>query len=346
MTNPKVEQAKAAMSVKVSSLPKDTEKDFLSLSVTLLNLGTYGRTNGGLKKGRIYRIAGSSSSGKTMLCRAILAEAANNKNFDNYDLVYDDVERGAMMNDLKFFGQKFVDRVKAPAYTKDKEPIYSQTIEDFYSRVKQRLDKNKPFVWIEDSMDCLQEIGKENKMSDGKAKYNSQNLRKLVDQIDSTGSILVIVSQAHVNMRSMFGGELAAGGRALEFYPTLDIWLKKSKTLKASYKGKLYPIGIRVRAKIVKNRLTGKDRTVFFPFHEEYGIDDIGANIDFLLQTKHWATVKGIFTAKEFNFEGVRRELIQHIEAKSLQRELQLLVREVWYGIERALQTKREPRYK
>ena len=116
----------------------------------------------------------------------------------------------------------------------------------------------------------------ESKMTDGKAKTNSQNLRKLIDPLQSSGSILVLVSQAHVNMRSMFGGDTIAGGLALEYYPTLDIRLRKVKVLKTIYKGNKIPTGVIVAAMVKKNRMTGKDRIVYFPFHETYGIDDIG----------------------------------------------------------------------
>ncbi len=348
----KVDQAKSAMIGKDSKVKEPTEQDFLSTGITLLNLAMYNRVNGGILKGHIYRVAGRSSSGKTFLCRTILAEAVNNPAFNGYELVYDDVERGALMDTERFFGKKLVERLVAPAIAKDRSPIYSTTIGDFYNRIRTKLEKGTKLIWIEDSLDALAS-DRESKMTDGKAKINSQEMRKLVDPLQQTGSILVIISQVRTNMQPVIPGmrmmvpeDIISGGRAPEFYSTADIILRKSKTLKTTYKTKKYTTGHRISARITKNRLSGLDHTVYFPFYRTYGIDDIGANVDFLIDNGYWSKDKsGVMTADEFCFTGSVTKLITRIEKENEQQKLAILVGKVWREIQEACSTSRKPRY-
>ena len=321
---------------------------YLSTGLTLLNLATYGRLDGGLCKGHIYRIAGRSSAGKTFLARTILAEAVNNSAFDGYDLVYDDVERGALMDTEKFFGKKLVDRLVPPARSRSGEPLYSESISDFYQSLSERLRKGRKLIWVEDSMDSLNSAvvdgkSKESKMGDGKAKVNAQELRKLIEPLQDTGSILILVSQAHDDLRSPLPVEIASGGHALEYYSTLDIWLRRIKSLKKSYRGQDYPVGTLIQARIKKNRLSGQDRVIHFPFYPEMGIDDVGSCVDFLATVHVWerhksGVIDGFISAP-------REELIAHIEEKHLLKSLRAKVVEAWREMQTALGTERRSRY-
>src|SRR3990172_2022287 len=79
------------------------ETDLLSTGSTVCNLACSGNVKGGLVKGHYYLIVGDSAAGKTILVLTILAEAANNPNFDNHRLIYDPVEGGALFDMRKFF---------------------------------------------------------------------------------------------------------------------------------------------------------------------------------------------------------------------------------------------------
>jgi RecA/RadA recombinase len=338
----KTEEAKASLNGEYEE--KVTSPDTLSTGLTLLDLAI----DGGLRKGHVYRVAGRSGAGKTFLCRTILAEASINEAFDGYELIYDDVERGALMDTAKFFGQGLVDRLVPPARSKNKQPIYSKTVGDFYRRIRAKLEDGKSLIWICDSLDSLSPDAENNKMSDGKAKAHSQELRKLLDPLEETKSILIMVAQVRVDMRSPYGEDMTAGGRAPEFYSTLDIWLKKIKTLKTVYKGKKYANGIQVIARVKKNRLAGGDKSIIFPFHPSYGIDDTGACVDFLASAGHWSKSKGTISAPEFGHTGTRTKLIEIIEADEdgeLQDRLVTLTEKVWKEIETATSVKRKPRY-
>jgi RecA/RadA recombinase len=342
------EDAKKAMLKKTPPPKKLEASDFLSFGITLANMGTYGNSTCGLAKGRIYRLAGRESTGKTFVCRGILAEAVRNQSFKDYQLIYDDIEHGAMMDTLKFFGQPLVDRMVAPSYNaKTKEPIYSSNTSDLFGGIRKMLDKGKKFIYVADSLDALEGVG-ENKMTDAKAKAYSQELRKLLDPLMATGSILILISQARANMGTgpFAKQDISAGGRALTHYPSASFWMSKFRTITKTYKEKKYPIGVEIMMHIQKNRISGLDRRVKFKLYNSYGIDDIGSNTTYLIEHGHWIkNQEGIVTAPEFDHVGTEVQLVSKIETNNNQRELQLLVSKVWRQIEAACTPKRIPRY-
>lgn len=341
----KVDEAKAALSAKSEPAPKIID-GLLSTGVTLIDLSIAGRIGGSLIPGKMYHIAGRQGAGKTFLTRKVMAEAARSTYYDKYELIYDDVEYGALMDTAKFFGNKLVKRLVPPAWSKKKNPMYSRTMEEFYARINKRLSAGKPIIWIEDSLDALDTNA--SKMTDHKAKMNSQELRKLLQPLNDTKSILILISQARADLKSIFGGDLVSGGRALEHYPSVSIWLKKVGAIPRSYKGNKYVVGQRIAASVKKNRVSGQSFTVYFPFYPDYGIDDIGANIDFLTRN-HWEREKQedgvIITSPEFDYEGSPTGLIKKIEENNLQRELKVLTGKVFKEIQKAISVERKRPY-
>jgi RecA/RadA recombinase len=348
MANKTTKVIEKELSTTLSSLP---EPEGLSTGLTLLDLAGHGKIGAGILKGHLYRFAGRSSSGKTFVCRTILAEAANSPLFDGYELIYDDVERGALMDTEKFFGKKLLDRLTPPARGKNKEPLYSNTIQEFYNRAEKKLKDGKKCIWVLDSLDAL-DSEVITKMSDSKAKVNSQRMRCLIDPLQETGSIMIIISQVRADMTPPIPGmkkfgppeDVIAGGRAPEFYSTFDVILRKSSAIKVTYKEKKYTRGHWVTAKVSKNRLSGMDQTVKFPFYPSFGIDDIGSCIQYLVDVQHWKETKGILEVEDFNFTGRRDALIAKIE-DGLYDSLRNLTAKVWKEIQDALYVGRKKRY-
>lgn len=337
-------RAKKAMTTKVTTSQLH-DKDFLSWGLSLLNLSCYGRINGGILKGKIYRVIGKSQSAKSFLCRTLLAEAANNPEFSNYELIHDDIEKGVLMDNRKFFGLLLAKRVCAPGYTKDKRPIYSSNLMEFFRRVRAKIDKGKKFIWIVDSYDALvSDIT--TKMSDGKAKVTAQEMRGIINGLAVTGGIMILVQHAKVNLGWAFGQDVTTGGSSPEFYSSMDVRLSKMGAIKKKIGERSFPIGNKMLAHVTKNRVTGQDRTVGFNLYTEYGIDDIGSCVDFIVQNEHWVKGKGgIITADEFKFEGTVTKLIHKIENANQERELRVLTAAVWRKIEESLSLHRRPRY-
>lgn len=335
---------------------KLTSDDFLSTGSTLLNLAISDRTDGGLFKGGYFYFVGDSVSGKTFLCMTCLAEAARREAFDNYDYVYDGTtENGALMDIRSFFGSKVEKRLIVQN---------SETVEDMYFSLDDRLNKGKPFIMIVDSMDGLDSEGDTSKFreqkkdfrkgremkgsyGDGKAKTNSQNLRKMLTRLRKTGSILIVIGQTRDNIGAMGYGDkrTRAGGRSLKFYAQLEMWSSVAEKIRKKVNGKNRDIGIRSKIQIKKNRVNGKDRTVFVLIYHSFGIDDVGACIDYLIDEKYWKGTRERVSAPEFKFSGPKSKLIRKIEKNNLERELRAVVRKVWHRIEEQCTIKRKTRY-
>jgi len=351
--------------------------DYLSTGSTELNLGCSGSPFGALLKGKYYGWVGDSQSGKTIWVLTLLAEAANNPSFNNYRLIFDDVEGGALFDMSKFFGKKMASRLEPPR-TGKKGPLYSETVEELYYNIDdcyQRWQEDgKPFIYIVDSIDALTTLDDEatfqkrkkatrsNTEAKGsygaaKPKLNSMYLRKMTAQLRKSGSIVVFISQSRDGF-SMFEPKTRSGGKALKFYATMEFWTRRGKVIKAKYLGNEIPIGVNVIIQIKKNRVKGKDRTVTVPIFEQFkdgggGVDDIGACIEYLVKWRHWKKVKrkvgnkkvsGI-VATEFDFFGTKDQIIRMVEFDKKYRKLQLIVSKVWHEVEDAVAVSRQSRY-
>lgn len=328
-------------------------KDFVSTGSTLLNLACTDHPERGFAKGHYYLIVGTSRSGKTWLSLTCLAEAACNPNFKDYEFILDDVEYGALMNIRRFFGRSVAKRLKR---------VHSPTIERFYYRLDSLVKKGRPFIYILDSMDALTskpamktfqkqkkayQADKETAGSygDGKAKINSQCLRLVITPLQKSGSILIIINQTRDKLTG-FGGKTRSGGNALQYYACEEIWSDVKKTISKVFKEKPRPQGVLCTLRVKKNRVSGKDRNIEVPIYNTYGMDDIGSCVDYLVMEKHWKKrAKGVIKAPEFDFKGTRNRLVKLISENDMERDLHMIVAEVWKEIEDAVAIKRKPRY-
>jgi hypothetical protein len=182
---------------------------------------------------------------------------------------------------------------------------------------------------------------------DGKAKKNSAGIRRVLQILQRTKSILIVISQTRDNIGfgAQFNPKTHAGGRALKFYATVELWSSVREKIKIPVNGKKRTVGIVCRVDTKKNRVTGRDRTVEFPIYHSVGIDDVGANIAFLLAEVHWKESAGTITAPEFDFRAKMPKLIEQIETDGNDIELQRIVAGVWADIEAKCLVKRKKRY-
>lgn len=339
-----------------------TPKNGLSSGSTLVNLGVSGNISIGYVVGGVYLFVGDSGAGKTWFALNAFAEAARTKRFDNYSLVYDNSEDGALMDIKNFFGSKVAQRLRPPKTEKDGTPIFSETVEDFYFNATDHLSKG-PCIYILDSMDALSSIDDDKKFEErkrarrdhkqitgsygmSKAKANSENMRQLLKLARKSKSIVIIICQTRDNVDIMsFEKKTRAGGKSLRFYSTLEFWLSVKEKIKKTIKGKPRQIGITVKMQIKKNRISGKEWAVEFPIFLSYGIDDIGSCIDYLLEEQYWSKDGQKINASDFGFCGTRDSLIKKIENDNLTDNLRRLVGEVWDEIEVACKANRKPRY-
>lgn len=317
-------------------------------------------------KGGYYFLVGDSTSGKTWLSLTCFAEASLSTAFKDHRLIYDDVENGALMDMEWFFGKTTAERVEPPRVSKRKA-VHSTTVEDFYFHINQALDQDEPFIYVLDSQDALTSAASMGKFrdkmktfyegkndesagsyGDGKAKYHSEHLRTVVQRLQKTGSILIIIGQTRDDLGGTFVTKTRSGGRALRFYATTEFWTSLSKKLVKTVRGKERTIGTVCKVEVRKNRLIGKaskERSVEIPIFYNHGIDDIGSCVDYLVEEKHWEKEKASIVAAEFGIKATREKLIQKIEEGGLEGGLQEIVGKVWRAIGEEATPNRKRRY-
>jgi recombination protein RecA len=244
---------------------------------------------GGFPLGRIVNIVGDASTCKT----ALACEAINNfiRQYPAGKAAYRDAESAfdieyaaamGMQTDVVDFGDPDT-------------PI--RTVEDLYrdleAFVAQQAKADNPGIYVIDSLDALSdEAEMKRDIGDGtyggsKPKQISTLFRKLNSAIERSKVLFIVVSQERDKIGVMFGEKtMRAGGRALRFYASQEIWLAKIGTIKKTVKGVERPIGINIKARVKKNKIGLAHRTAEFPFIFGYGIEDLKASLEWLKDVK------------------------------------------------------------
>ena len=341
-----------------SSLPRKG----ISSGSTLVNLACSGTPDFAFYQGHYYYVVGDTGAGKTMHLLTLLAECCKNPDFDDYRLIYDNGEEGALMDMEHFFGSTACSRIEPPRGTPE-EPISSFYLEDFYDNVHLALEREKPFVYVLDSMDVLSpktdadhedaqrkvRLGQSRAKESGsygtaKARINSSHLRRLISPLQRSKSILVIISQTRDNVN---GGlyspsKIRSGGNALEFYATLVLWYSTSGPINRERGGQKYDIGQKVRVQVKKNRHNGRRRSVTLPIYYEHGIDEVGSMVDYLMEKGEESR---IFSRLKVKPVRKRDSIIRACDTEEGESVLREVASEVWQEIEEALHTERRKRY-
>jgi hypothetical protein len=122
------------------------------------------------------------------------------------------------------------------------------------------------------------------------------------------------------------------------------MWLKPIGEIKK----KETAIGNRVEINITKNKILGTHRKIELEIFYDYGIDDIGSCIDYLIKMGRWSGGGNakIDFKKDFTFEPCTRpKLISLIEDNKMHHKLQLIVKKVWDSFEEELRLGRKNKY-
>lgn len=356
-TNDLVDQIdKSSKKIIPERQPIDTSV-LIPSGVTLLNCASSDNPSGAFALGRIVTLPGGSVSGKTMLMLTSFAECVADKRFDDYELIYDDGEESLAIDIPYLFGEELLDRLKAPKYGEENEPLHSETTQEFQGNILNLCSSNKPFIYALDSLDSLttdEELEKEYtkavamaKSADAvkelkgsykteKAKHVGETLRIINNSLKKTNSALFIIQQERANIG---GGPfekktITSGGTAPFYYSTHQVWMTKIQTHNKEVRKIKRKIGITAKADVTKNKITGKLRTVSFDIFYDYGIDDISSCVKFLVETQHWGKVKQTIEAKDFSLSCTHPKLVKEIELGGGQKQLQGIVGDVWEQIE------------
>lgn len=339
-----------SIQTRLTSPTSDSNSMFLSTSAPLLDYYLSDSYPGGFKTGKIANIVGDSSSGKSILALTMLAEAANNPQFDDYELIYDDAEVALEFDIEKLFGLKLVQRLKKPKETKSRDGGQSESIEELYQNLLQWLEKPKPIIYMVDSLDSIKTKEDDARACDfrdkgetagsystTKPKLMSEMLRVLTAKVAKNNSFVGIVSQTRDKIGVTFGSKKTrTGGRALQFYCSYVLWLHHIEELIRTANGIKVSIGNQTAIKIKKNKGTGKRREAIINIYDNYGIDGLTPAFDFLVATHAISPVPE--KSKTFSFNGItgsKPELLRKIDTSiQLRKALSQLVAETCKGID------------
>jgi recombination protein RecA len=350
------------------------DERLLPTGSTLLNLALAENPFGGWAKGSIANVIGDSHAGKSFLAWQTLADMANAERYDDYNLFYDDCESALHFDVDKLFGNA-TERVR---YGED---FNSKLVEKCFFRIKDLLKGNKKrvplkMVYVVDSLDGLSSAEEVAKLESaiGKRDYPdkprilSEQLKQVAGLVAETQSLVLVVSQTRQNIGVMFGAKKRrSGGDALRFYSTHELWLAVKRHIRVKERD----VGTQIRVRISKNKLTGKQREVELPILVDYGIDDIGSMVDWMVEERFWVYKKDkaaekdkgrviddqeeeekkkkepriIKASADLGFDGIREELIGKVEEQGKLDDLRQVVAECWMRVEEGLASNRRPRY-
>ena len=269
---------------------------------------------GGVPRGRVMEIYGPESSGKTTVALHILAEAQKMGG----TAAFIDAEHALDPSYAKKLGVDIDNLLISQPDTGE------QALEIAEALVR----SGAVDIIVVDSVAALVPRAEiEGEMGDAhvglQARLMSQALCKLTGVTSKSNAIIVFINQIREKVGVMFGNpEITPGGRALKFYASIRLEVRKTETIKQGAD----IVGVRTRVKVVKNKVAPPFKQADFDIMYGEGISregsiiDIGTDMDIIEKSGAWYSYKGERlgqgreNVKEYLKE--HREIMAEIEGK------------------------------